>query len=195
MELFSSISSPPTGPLRRGDSPSLVSMLSLIESGEDGIALAAALIETAPPDCRLGLDSVRLLAPLPQPTQIRDFLCFEEHLRKSFAQVEKLTGERREIPNIWFEQPIYYKANRFSVIGPEQDVVWPSYSMVMDYELELACVIGRMGRDIAKEDAPSHVFGFTIFNDASARDAQMQEMAGQLGPAKGKDFDTTASTT
>ena len=74
--------------------------------------------------------------------------------------------------------------------GPDCDVVWPSYSEVMDYELELACVIGSGGRDIQSTDAGEHIFGFTIFNDASARDAQMVEMGGQLGPAKGKDFDS-----
>ena len=162
----------------------LDSMQALIEAGSEGLALAAALAEASPHGSTLGLDGVRLLAPLPRPPQIRDFLCFEDHLRNSFAQAEKLTGERREIPPVWFEQPIYYKANRFSVIGPDANVTWPAYSMVMDYELELACVIGRAGRDIAPEDAASHVFGYTIFNDASARDAQMREMAGQLGPAK-----------
>lgn len=170
--------------------PELNSMLALIEAGEPGLDLARELIETASAECRLPMADVRLLAPLPRPTQMRDFLCFEEHLKNSFAQAEKLTGQAREIPAVWYEQPIYYKANRFSVIGPDQDVVWPSYSVVMDYELELACIIGKQGRDIDAPEAGAHIFGFTIFNDASARDAQMAEMAGQLGPAKGKDFDT-----
>ena len=61
---------------------------------------------------------------------------------------------------------------------------------MLDYELELACVIGRAGRDIPVNQAGAHIFGYTIFNDLSARDAQGREMAGQLGPAKGKDFDT-----
>jgi 2-keto-4-pentenoate hydratase/2-oxohepta-3-ene-1,7-dioic acid hydratase in catechol pathway len=174
----------------RGDaSPALESMLALIEAGDAGLDLARELSETAPAE-RLPVSEVRLLAPLPRPAQIRDFLCFEEHLKNSFAQAEKITGQAREIPAVWYDQPIYYKANRFSVIGPDDDVVWPGYSVLMDYELELACVIGRQGRDIDAKDAATHVFGFTIFNDASARDAQMAEMAGQLGPAKGKDFDT-----
>jgi len=168
----------------------LASMQALIEAGPEGLAAVAELIEQADERSRRPLAETRLLAPLPVPAQIRDFLCFERHLLNSFAQAEKLTGERREIPAIWYEQPIYYKANRFSVVGPEHDVVWPAYSAVMDYELELACVIGVRGHDISSEDAGSHVFGYTIFNDASARDAQLVEMAGQLGPAKGKDFDT-----
>jgi 2-keto-4-pentenoate hydratase/2-oxohepta-3-ene-1,7-dioic acid hydratase in catechol pathway len=175
---------------RADSSPALESMLALIEAGESGLELARELVEAAPADCRLPLSEVRLLAPLPRPSQIRDFLCFEEHLRNSFAQAEKLTGQAREIPAVWYEQPIYYKANRFSVIGPDEDVMWPPYSVLMDYELELACIIGKEGRDVDAEDAGAHIFGFTIFNDASARDAQMVEMAGQLGPAKGKDFDT-----
>ena len=67
---------------------------------------------------------------------------------------------------------------------------WPAYAELLDYELELACIIGLGGVDIARDEALGHVFGYTIFNDVSARDAQMREMAGQLGPAKGKDFDT-----
>jgi 2-keto-4-pentenoate hydratase/2-oxohepta-3-ene-1,7-dioic acid hydratase in catechol pathway len=84
---------------------------------------------------------------------------------------------------------LYYKANRFSVSGPGETIRWPSYSRLMDYECELACVIGKGGVDIARERALEHVFGYTIFNDFSARDAQGAEMSGGLGPAKGKDFD------
>jgi 2-keto-4-pentenoate hydratase/2-oxohepta-3-ene-1,7-dioic acid hydratase in catechol pathway len=175
---------------RGGSSPLLESMLALIRGGDQALGLAAELAQEAPDDCRRPLSDARLLAPLPEPPQIRDFLCFEEHLRNSFAQAEKLTGNRVEIPPVWYEQPIYYKGNRFSVVGTDQDVVWPAYSVVMDYELELACIIGKGGRDISTDDAPSHIFGFTIFNDASARDTQMKEMGGQLGPSKGKDFDT-----
>jgi len=175
----------------RGDrSPALEGMLALIRGGVEALELAGELAREAPADCRHALAEVTLLAPLPEPSQIRDFLCFEEHLKNSFAQAAKLTGEEREVPAVWYQQPIYYKANRFSVNGPDADVVWPSYSQVMDYELELACVIGTGGRDIQSADAAGHIFGFTIFNDASARDAQMVEMSGQLGPAKGKDFDT-----
>ncbi|MGO9752877.1 MAG: fumarylacetoacetate hydrolase family protein [Solirubrobacteraceae bacterium] len=168
----------------------LESMLALIEAGAKGLAVAAAVAREAPADCRYALADVRLLAPLPEPPQIRDFMCFEEHVQNAFAQAAKLTGKQFEVPAVWYQQPIYYKANRFAVNGPEADVTWPSYSQVMDYELELACVIGTGGRDIPRERAAEHIFGFTIFNDASARDAQFVEMAGQLGPAKGKDFDT-----
>src|SRR5438067_4005564 len=165
-------------------------MLALIEAGDAGRATAEEIVADPPPDAVVDLAAVRLGAPLPCPPQIRDFLCFEEHLRNSFAQAERMTGRKFEIPAVWYEQPIYYKANRFSVIGPDEEIRWPGYADVLDYELELACVIGRSGVDISRGDAAAHLFGWTIFNDISARDAQMREMAGQLGPAKGKDFDT-----
>ena len=111
-------------------------------------------------------------------------------MRNAIAQSEKRTGIPRPFPEVWYKQPIYYKTNRMSIVGHETDVEWPAYSQYMDYELELACVIGKTGKDIAPEAASLHIFGFTIFNDFSARDAQVAEMAAQLGPAKGKDFDT-----
>jgi 2-keto-4-pentenoate hydratase/2-oxohepta-3-ene-1,7-dioic acid hydratase in catechol pathway len=168
----------------------LDTMLALVDAGDDGRALVDAVVADPPEEDVTPLTAGRLLAPLPRPRQIRDFLCFEEHLRNSFAQAEKQTGRPFSIPPVWYEQPIYYKANRFSVVGPEADVVWPHYAELLDYELELACIIGTGGVDIARDEALTHVFGWTIFNDVSARDAQLREMAGQLGPAKGKDFDT-----
>ena len=95
-----------------------------------------------------------------------------------------------EIPKVWYEQPIYYKCNRFSVIGTGQDVLWPLDSKMLDYELEFGVILGKGGKNIAKDKARSHIFGYLIFNDVSARDIQMREMQGQLGPTKGKDFDT-----
>ena len=170
--------------------PALASMLALIDAGSGGRAVADALVADPPEEDVVAVATVQLLAPLPVPRQIRDFLCFEEHLRNAFEQAGRLTGRTFEIPPVWYEQPIYYKANRFSVVGPDADVRWPAYAELLDYELELACIIGTAGVDIARDQALGHVFGYTIFNDVSARDAQMREMAGQLGPAKGKDFDT-----
>ncbi len=168
-------------------------MLSLIHAwsrrGQAQIDEAAELLEMPHEDAILPA-SARLLAPLPRPEQMRDCLVFELHLANCLKAFEKNTGRKGEIPPVWYEQPIYYKSNRFSVIGPETDVIWPSYSNFMDLELELAAVIGRGGKDISAKDAPEHIFGYTIFNDVTARDAQMAEMAGTLGPAKGKDFDT-----
>jgi|APFre7841882630_1041343.scaffolds.fasta_scaffold11517_1 2-keto-4-pentenoate hydratase/2-oxohepta-3-ene-1,7-dioic acid hydratase in catechol pathway len=171
-------------------SPWFADMLALIDGGAAALALARTYLAPPPAAVVYPLTDVRLLAPLLEPRQIRDCMVFEEHLKNASAQAEKLTGRTSAIPPVWYEQPLYYKANRFSVIGTDQDVHWPAYSNVMDFELELACIIGRTGIDIPRAEAAQYIFGFTIFNDCSARDVQFKEMAGQLGPAKGKDFDT-----
>lgn len=168
--------------------PRLASMLALIDAGKAGLEAARAALAVAA--VTRPLAGAEVLAPLPEPRQMRDCLVFEEHLINSFKAAEKMTGRSFAIPPVWYQQPVYYKANRFSVIGPEADVLWPDYAQFLDIELELAIVLGKTGKDIAPEDAPDHIFGYTIFNDMSARDAQMVEMGGQLGPAKGKDFDT-----
>ncbi len=168
--------------------PGIADMIELIAGGEAAQDRARALEREA--EATHQLSSVRLLAPL-IPNSLRDCLVFEEHMLNASAALSRLNGRpAAPIPPVWYQQPLYYKGNRSSVIGHGQDVRWPAYSSVMDYELELACVIGRGGVDIARDHALEAVFGYTIFNDASARDAQAVEMPGQLGPAKGKDFDT-----
>ena len=105
-----------------------------------------------------------------------------------------LTEEQVEtvgpIPEVFLRQPLYYKGNRFSCVGPDAVIEWPRYSTVIDFEAEIAAYIGKPGVDISEEGAPAHIFGYSVFNDFSARDAQMAEMQGPLGPAKGKDFAT-----
>lgn len=167
------------------------SLLALIDAGEPG--LDAARKELAKPSKTLALSGLQLLAPLPEPRQLRDCMVYEKHLLQASAQGQKLMGienPKVTIPPVWYRQPVYYKGNRFSVIGTGADIRWPAYAQAMDFELELALVIGRKGTDIAPDKADDHIFGYMIFNDMSARDAQMAEMQGQLGPAKGKDFDT-----
>ena len=166
-------------------------MLSLIDAGPRGLRHAQQLCEQWNADASIPLSQLKLLAPLPRPQQIRDCLVFEEHFANSLKRAAERNGRPPQvIPRIWYDQPVYYKANRFSVVGPDTDVVWPAYSDWMDFELELACVIGKTGKDISPSESLGHVFGFTIFNDFSARDAQYAEMEARLGPAKGKDFDT-----
>jgi 2-keto-4-pentenoate hydratase/2-oxohepta-3-ene-1,7-dioic acid hydratase in catechol pathway len=188
-----------------GALPELSSMLSLIEAGPAAWEFAAGLVRGASAASVRDAASCRLLAPLPSPPQIRDFMCFEKHVIQAFGAAFRMKATRAANPEeksaliaqaeafrpppVWYERPLYYKANRFSISGPGDTIRWPGYSRLMDYECELACVIGRAGTDIRREHALGHVFGYTIFNDFSARDAQGAEMPGGLGPAKGKDFD------
>ncbi|MBF6570797.1 MAG: fumarylacetoacetate hydrolase family protein [Candidatus Binataceae bacterium] len=127
-------------------------------------------------------DEIRLLAPLPRPRTIRDCLAFEEHYRNALRD--------HPVPPVWYELPIYYKGNPNTVQGTDSEVRWPSYcAEKLDYELEFAAIIGCEGVNLSPAQAWKHIFGYTIFNDISARDIQMKEMAALLGPAKGKDMD------
>ena len=178
------------------DGSRFASMQALIEAGPDALDRVRQVLAKHPDEAlhRLG-DEVRLLAPLPLPVQIRDCMCFEGHLIGSMQASMRMAGldkpaERHlGMQQVFDERPIYYKANRFAVTGTDTDVVWPSYSRMMDYELEMGCVLGKPGRDIPLTEARSHIFGYTIFNDFSARDTQGFEMLSSLGPSKSKDFD------
>src|SRR4051794_33964644 len=124
--------------------------------------------------------------PLPPVASIRDFYAFEQHV----ATARRLRGLGM-IPE-WYEVPVFYFSNPAGVIGPDDPVWAPRDSRALDYELELACVIGRECRDVPADDrALEVVAGFTIMNDWSARDLQRKEMAVGLGPSKGKDFATS----
>jgi 2-keto-4-pentenoate hydratase/2-oxohepta-3-ene-1,7-dioic acid hydratase in catechol pathway len=127
---------------------------------------------------------VRLLAPLPNPPSLRDFFAFEDHVKTGFER----RGE--PMPPEWYQIPVYYKGGHRNIFGPDQEVPWPSFTKKFDYELELAAVIGKQGRNIKAEHARDYIAGFTIMNDFSARDIQRQEMKVRLGPAKGKDWAT-----
>lgn len=127
---------------------------------------------------------VQLAAPLPNPTSLRDFIAFEDHI----AATSRKRGQ--PIPPEWYKAPVYYKGNHRTIIGPDESLSWPLDTTKLDYELELACVIGRKGKDISERLAEDYIAGYTIMNDFSARDIQFQEMACRLGPAKGKDFAT-----
>lgn len=154
-----------------------VTVLDLLRSGELLDAGRAAL--RARP---IALDEVRLLAPLEPPT-VRDFVAFEEHVEG----MRHLAG----LPDAWYDAPTFYFSNPYATLGPADDVPVPPGCSVLDFELEVAAVIGRPGRDVAPEDGWGHVAGLTILNDWSARDLQAREMQVGLGPAKGKDTATT----
>jgi 2-keto-4-pentenoate hydratase/2-oxohepta-3-ene-1,7-dioic acid hydratase in catechol pathway len=171
--------------------PALASMQALIDAGPDALALLADVVAGADDADRRPLATTRLAAPLPRPTQIRDFLLFEKHVLNCLAQEARLTGNERQVPPAWYDFPTYYRGNPSTVVGHDTDIQRPAYTEMLDFELEMGCIIGRRGKDIAVEDALDHVFGFTIFNDVSARDIQMQMAPVGMGPCKGKDFDTS----
>lgn len=186
------------------------SMLALIHGGAEAKAQAQDITDAVAAGrataARLPINDIRLLAPVPRPEQMRDFLAFELHYKQARAGALKIRAatfpdpaaaelelkelDEFKIPPVWYEQPVYYKGNRFSVIGTETDILWPSYSKKLDFELELGVFIGATGKNIAPKNAAAHIFGYCIFNDMSARDAQYREYPVRLGPAKGKDFDT-----
>jgi 2-keto-4-pentenoate hydratase/2-oxohepta-3-ene-1,7-dioic acid hydratase in catechol pathway len=150
------------------------------------VELMAGRTPTGPNDETLiyAPEAVRLRSPLPHPASLRDFYAFEAHVKKGFER----RGE--EMPPEWYEIPVYYKSGHQNIIGPGDDVLWPSFTEKFDYELEIALVIGKTGRNIPAARAMEHVAGFTVMNDFSARDIQRKEMRVRLGPAKGKDWCT-----
>ena len=127
---------------------------------------------------------INLLTPLPNPASVRDFYAFEAHVKKGFEK----RGE--PMPAEWYQIPVYYKSGHHNIIGTDEDVHWPSFTQKFDYELELAAIIGKQGRNIPASHAGEYIAGFMVMNDFSARDVQRQEMKVRLGPAKGKDWCT-----
>ncbi|WP_316174960.1 MULTISPECIES: fumarylacetoacetate hydrolase family protein [unclassified Bradyrhizobium] len=193
--------------LREGPGdPAFASMLALIDAGPHALDQAAALFEKHGADATLSVavGAVDILAPLPEPRQMRDGMSFPLHILQAPRGQRKLAARARgdmtelaridaeplgELPEVYRKQPIFYITNRFSVRGTNTTVKWPRYSKVMDYELEFGIVTKNKGANISAAKAKDHIFGYTIFNDFSARDAQRIEMEGRLGPAKGKSFD------
>lgn len=186
--------------------PAFVDMQALIEGGPNALAKAYQLLEKKPDAAIIATDAVRLMAPMPVPIQMRDCVAFEQHIRQAkrasaamrlrghpdaeaeFAKLE--ASGTLAVPKVWYERPIYYKQNRFGVIGTGQDMQWPHYAEVLDYEVEFGIFLSKTGKDIPVEQARDYIFGYTVFNDVSARDVQAAEAMGMMGPAKGKDFDT-----
>ncbi len=186
------------------------SVLAVIEAGDDGLQAVARLLENPVDSAVRALSDLHLLAPLPLPQQIRDFANYEQHCLAAMDASMRLRAENEadpeaayermkesgayRLPPIWYDIPLYYKGNRFATNGHEGIVEWPPFANNLDYELELAAVIGKKGKDIRAADALQHIFGYTIFNDFSARDIQARwEGQFRMGPAKGKDFDTSNS--
>ncbi|WP_055715086.1 fumarylacetoacetate hydrolase family protein [Streptomyces torulosus] len=154
-----------------------------LPEGTSPLDAAAGARPTGP---AVPLADVRLLPPL-EPSTVRDFVTFEEHVEGVRRSVDGAGG----VPDAWYDAPTFYFTNPYAVVGPYDDVPVPPGSGLLDFELEVAAVIGRAGRDLTPEQARDHIVGYTILNDWSARDLQSREMRVGLGPCKGKD---TAAT-
>ncbi len=154
-----------------------------------GLADAHQLFDEVKDVVGTGLGDVRLLAPL-VPAAIRDFVAFEEHVEGVSASVD---GKSEVVPE-WYQAPTFYFTNPHTVLGAN-DRVNPPVTERLDFELEVAAVVGRASgigeSNLSAADAASVIFGYTIMNDWSARDLQSREMKVRLGPAKGKDFATS----
>ena len=154
------------------------SMIQVIEAGEKGLERARRAGEGK----RIALADATLHAPILRPTTLRDAYAFETHVKKANE------NRGREVPEEWYKFPVFYFTNPGNVFGPDDEIPYPAYTSELDFELEIAAVIGKPGRDIKPDDAAQHIFGYTILNDWSARDVQREEMKVGLGPGKGKDF-------
>ena len=150
--------------------------------GDRVVQLAAQTLQsfftgggTAREHAEYALDEVTLRPPVLHPPAVRDFYAFEQHVRKARE------SRGAEVPPEWYEEPVFYFSNPAAIFGPEEEVPYPQGSEELDYELEVAAIIGADGQ----------IGGFTVMNDWSARDLQRREMKVGLGPAKGKDFATS----
>jgi len=122
---------------------------------------------------------VALMAPVPRPLSIRDCSAFLQHNMN-------MRGEKT-LPPPFYETPLHYRGSATDIAGPDAPILWPSYTEQLDYELEFAICIGKYGVSVPPEKAEEHIFGYTLFNDISARDVLRNEM-GLFGPSKGKSF-------
>jgi len=131
------------------------------------------------------LSAVALLPPVSRPPSVRDFYAFEQHVRTA--------RQRRglEMDPDWYELPVFYFSNPAAVIGDGADVPIPPGSSELDFELEVAAIVGLEGSNLDPATAERHIAGYCVMNDWSARDLQRREMKLSMGPVKGKDFATS----
>lgn len=163
------------------------SMRSFVDNTENNMKLLDELLQQANLNKmnHIPFSDVKLCAPLQNPNSIRDFMAFEDHI----VNASKTSGIQVH-PN-WYEIPAFYFTNHTAIHGPNEEIERPPGCKKLDYELEIAIVIGKEGKNISVDEAEEYIFGYTIFNDWSARDLQLKEMPIGLGPAKGKDFATS----
>jgi 2-keto-4-pentenoate hydratase/2-oxohepta-3-ene-1,7-dioic acid hydratase in catechol pathway len=162
-----------------------VTLLSLLTSHDNNRLAAEGDELRRDPHEIFELDAVQVLAPIPRPPTVRDFYAFEQHVRTA--------RQRRglEMDPDWYELPVFYFSNPYAIGGTDLDVAIPPGSAEMDYELEVAAVVGAGGADLDPDDAERSIAGYCVMNDWSARDIQRREMKLSMGPVKGKDFATS----
>lgn len=161
-----------------------VRLLDLLGDDGERLADAAHRAKRSPAEV-VPLDQARLMAPIPVPPSIRDFMAFEEHVRNAGRHFGHEPAE------VWYRQPIFYFSNPAAVRAARGDIEISPGSIAFDYELEVAAVVGKAGRNLSPTEAVRHIAGFLVLCDWSARDLQRAEMEGHLGPAKGKDGATS----
>jgi 2-keto-4-pentenoate hydratase/2-oxohepta-3-ene-1,7-dioic acid hydratase in catechol pathway len=154
-------------------------MLAFIDNHEEYFEIIKSLGDVKP---HYALADVQLLAPLPNPRSVRDYIGFEMHMLNASKSFGHTVGAA------WYEMPIFYFTNHQAIYGPNDAIERPAKETKLDIELEIACIIGKKGKDIKAADAKPYIFGYTIFNDWTARAIQKVEMTIPLGPHKGKDF-------
>jgi 2-keto-4-pentenoate hydratase/2-oxohepta-3-ene-1,7-dioic acid hydratase in catechol pathway len=159
------------------------SMAAAIAAGDVFLESARRVLEDRQAEGRLRWDEVEWTSPVDPPVML-DGSAFEQHLVNAHAR------GKRDVPDLFYEVPVYYKMNPQTVIGHEAEVPWRGEARFMDYELELGIVVGKWATDLRPEESLPHIFGITAMNDFSARDVQAREMTAGFGPAKGKDFAT-----
>jgi len=159
--------------------------LSLLEVLCDDQTVEAAARASSTPIEVVAISDVQLLSPLPQPPSIRDFMAFEAHITNA------LKASGLTVDPSWYDHPCFYFSNPAAVYGPDTTVPISPGSLTYDFELEIAAVIGREGRDLLPSEASDYIAGYTILCDWSARDIQRAEVPLRLGPAKGKDGATS----
>lgn len=154
----------------------------LLESAPDALERLKKAVAGAGASKGVPLSATRLCAPVLRPPTVRDFFAYEGHASM---------GGQWKLHEAWYRLPVFYFSNPLCIYGPDEDIPFPSTTNKLDFELELAVVIGREGRNVAAKDAWNHIAGFTILNDWSSRDLQRDEMQTGTGAAKGKDAATS----
>ena len=186
------------------------SMQNIIDSGDHALSELRHNLEFALKNINfvdlLPLDEIEYLPPLPNLVKLRCFSVYEKHMKQSLnalvnAKLGKIGGGLNKIfgfakvPKIFYQKPLYYKGNHTAISGHKHTISWPSFDEPMlDYELELGVVIAKPGKDINASEANNYIWGYTVFNDFSARKILIDEvLKGVSGPLKGKDFDGSNS--